>query len=294
MQKIPKPFSVQIKIKMSTDKTFKRVLQGLGSINKSTMISMVKFAMARSFQKAIAERYAKVASTITKTEQISRTRAQNTNFQNQNKRRQLISVATKLQQAIAAGNEKSIKRLQEQQRKLIQQYTKLQSSLDRKPKGILKSHLQRAINVATARRVTAHSRMIRRFTDNSSMKGFSIESGVVVNIGNMAEINQIDVPSITTILNRGASARSKFRNLLKLMEYGSGLYAKPSPVLHRSRYKTEVGTWFYGPRKGQGLHFAGQKPGNFLRTQTGLRYTQDGLMFMQIFANRLNNRIFGI
>lgn len=293
MPRIPRSFRVEIHIKMQSDKTMKRVVEGLGSITRSTMISIVKYAMAKSFQKAIAERYAKTASVTPHTQQISSRRSENINFQNKTKRRQLISVATKLQHAIQTGNEGAIKRLQQRQKELVKEYTQLQSRVEGKPKGVLKSGLQRAVRTATNRRQSMHRRIIHQIIDSNAMRGHSIDSGIVVRIGNLAQLEAIEAPSITTILS-GAQTRSKFRSLLRLMEFGSGVYAKPSPVLHGSRYKTAVGTWFYGPRKGQGLHFLGQKPGNFLRTQTGLPYTQDGMMFIHLFAERLNRQIFGV
>lgn len=278
---------------MQSDKTMERVVAGLGSINKATMITILKHAIAKSFQKAIAERYAKVASTIPYTQQISRRRSENINFQNKTKRRQLISVATKLQHAIQTGNEGAIKRLQQRQKELVKEYTQLQSRVGGKSKGALKSGIQRAAQAATNKRIPKHNRMIRDIVSSGAARGYSTGTGVVVRIGNLAELEARKTPSITDELPK-ARSKTKFRSLLRLMEFGSGVYAKPSPVLHGSRYKTAVGTWFYGAGMGKGLHFLGQKPGNFLRTQTGLPYTQDGMMFIHLFAERLNRQIFGV
>lgn len=110
---------------------------------------------------------------------------------------------------------------------------------------------------------------------------------VVALMGRIRDLDAIKSPSATQILSKHNS-RSPYKILWRQMEFGTGMLRKPgeSPFVP-TRYTSSEG-WWYGPPNSKGaVHFRGTHPGNLLRTQTGIPYSQDALSFYRLFGTRM-------
>ena len=142
--------------------------------------------------------------------------------------------------------------------------------------------VQNALRQAAQQRLTKMKQVRDLLTDRSKIKvEYGSRNGVVnsitLRIGNIAELDKIKTPSATPLIT-GHRSTSKFNILWRQMEFGTGVFAFPT-MRTSGRYKTSAGTWWFGPRKGFGVHFAGNKPGQFLRQRTGELYSADAMQF---------------
>jgi len=117
----------------------------------------------------------------------------------------------------------------------------------------------------------------------------------VIGIGNLDDLNAIVTPSYG---DPNTGGTSKHKILWRQLEFGTGIYAKPSPRLGPTRFKTRRGTWWFGPsdvrkRRFVGLHLRGSRPGNVLTTAAGLPYDSDALLFRQAFFETMQRQLFG-
>lgn len=112
-------------------------------------------------------------------------------------------------------------------------------------------------------------------------------NSITVSLGPIAALDKIQVPSATPLIT-GHPTESKMTSMWRQMEFGTGVFAFPTGRFE-GQYKTSAGSWWFGPRKGFGIHFAGTQPGNILRDQTGVLYSSDAMRFKQELE-RLFNR----
>lgn len=142
--------------------------------------------------------------------------------------------------------------------------------------------VHKALRAAALERLSRMRKVIATLTDRSLMKvEYSWRNGVVngitVRVGNIAALDKIKTPSATEELS-GHRSKSAYNILWRQMEFGTGVFAFPN-VRSGGRYRTSAGTWWYGPKKGFGIHFAGNRPGQILRQRTGELYTADMMKF---------------
>lgn len=109
---------------------------------------------------------------------------------------------------------------------------------------------------------------------------------IVLGIGRLRKLEKIETPS------RSSKARSKFRILLRQLEFGTGQFAKEGYARKggsESRYKepNAGGAWWFGPSRGRGYLVYGTRPGNFLRTAASLPYDEDARRFTTVMQQRL-------
>ena len=125
--------------------------------------------------------------------------------------------------------------------------------------------------------------------------GVDASGNPVIGIGKLEDLNAILTPSFG---NPDTGGTTPYKILWRQLEFGTGIYAKPSPRLGPTRFKTRRGTWWFGPsdvrkRRFVGLHLRGSRPGNVLTTAAGLPYDSDALLFRQAFFETMQRQLFG-
>ena len=125
---------------------------------------------------------------------------------------------------------------------------------------------------------------------------------VVFGIGNIAHLDKIETPKSGV-----SSSFQEFGIMWRQLEFGTGVFAKRVSSPYGGFRATGAGTkdatipgaWWLGKRVPQGiairsgLRLKGSRPGNFLRTYTGLPYEQDAQRFgseFQILLTRALRR----
>jgi hypothetical protein len=121
------------------------------------------------------------------------------------------------------------------------------------------------------------------------------EKNIVLSFGLFSRLNEIKTHD---------KSRSAMNVLWRQLEFGSGMFAKaagnqldiggspgttiPRTINSRGKQKDEAndGSWTL-----QGFHVLGTYPGNWLRRQTGLPYTEDALRFQKQVAKQLQARL---
>lgn len=153
--------------------------------------------------------------------------------------------------------------------------------------------VRQALDRAHSLRAGAFGSVVDRITDTSLMVSNRTSTDVTVATGSIQVLDQIISPSATQLL-RNRNSSSPYNILWRQMEFGTGIMRKQYPGnISPTRYTTDKG-WWYGPKTAyRGVHFKGTKPGNLLRTQSGLPYTEDALKFQREFGQRLRRYLNG-
>jgi hypothetical protein len=108
------------------------------------------------------------------------------------------------------------------------------------------------------------------------------DSAVKLGIGHLPTLDAIKTPSATPMLT-GKQTKSRMNVLWRHLEFGTGVYAS----------KGTKNKWWYGPRRGAGIHLKGSKGVNALYDGRGVPYEADALRFESVFANMLTRALRG-
>jgi hypothetical protein len=82
--------------------------------------------------------------------------------------------------------------------------------------------------------------------------------------------------------------------LWRQLEFGTGIYSKGEWKTVTGPTQAQAGgDWWYGPKRGVGIHLAGSRPGNFLRNSTGMHYDSQALRFSDAVAQHLDRALRG-
>ena len=121
---------------------------------------------------------------------------------------------------------------------------------------------------------------------------------MTLGIGDLAvlESKNMETPSFTEhgLNGPGHETDSSFRILWRQLEFGTGIYAKPSPRPGPTTWKESTGSWWYGQLRGNGLHLRGSRPGNILWDAQSVPYSEDASGFESRFAGMLQRAILGL
>lgn len=278
---------IEFRINLEVDKTTERILAGLTRLqDPQVMEQAIKTAMRKSILEGVRKRFAQQQATMALVSVIPSTasKALNTVKVHQQFRKLGKRIAT----AQKNNDVNKLNALHKEQATLVRKLTKRKQRLGRGRGAVLQ-----ALRSASNRRRS----LMRNVRDVLGGEGpFGSEStkdSMTISVGAVPVLNSIKSPSATKLLSNRYSS-TIYNHLWLQMEFGMGVFAKPTPILGGTRFKTQSGSWWYGPRLGRGIHFLGQKPGNLLRTQTGLPYTEDGRALTRMFAAQMNNILFGV
>jgi hypothetical protein len=113
----------------------------------------------------------------------------------------------------------------------------------------------------------AMEKVMQTLVDPKLMEATRTKTQLVLGIGDRNLLNAIETPSYYP-------AKTRYKIMWRHMEFGTGMFAKPGRRV-TGPTKEGDGSWWYGPKKGQGLHLAGSQQGNILRKKGGEGYTED-------------------
>jgi hypothetical protein len=267
--------------------------------NPATIARLLRVVLAQSLKQAYDKRYAAVAGTLHKVEEVGATTSLTAkDFDNINIRRKLLKLGAdieELQDKVALGAEqgKRIGALQAEQAELLRKFVKSRSRT--KHKG--ESKLGQAIVQQNEERQRRQDDVMRLLTDENRIKASIQTTGkVTVRMGERTKLEGVVTPSIADFLGKGRKqSRSLYKKLFLQMEFGSGVLRKPGPhLIGNSPYKDGVGSWWWGKKKGSGIQFLGNRPGNILRDSTGLMYGSDAQAMWTVFNRLMTKLIFGV
>lgn len=282
--------NIEIRLKFTADKTLKRSATRIGRLSQDSIAEALKTAMQRTLIEGIRQRMlARGEQMVLVDRAAPHSRVK---FNGIHARQQLLRIQRNIAKAQANGDRREVNRQINKQREVLRKFT-----AGAKPK-LGKAHTEsakqlfRALNTTKVEKRQAVQQVRKLLTGKDAFVTEVNGDSITVGVGVISVLDQIYTPSATRELT-GRFSDSPFKKLWLQMEFGAGLYRKPNPLLHNSIYKTGVGSWWYGSKAGRGIHFIGQKPGNFLRDRTGLRYTKDGLLFERVFKQQMLRMLFG-
>lgn len=144
--------------------------------------------------------------------------------------------------------------------------------------------VSQALDEAALERIGRFNEVISLIVNQNYFHIQRDEHSMTLGIGYIPSLDEVQSPSATPIIY-GVDTRTPYGILWRQMEFGMGVTqrkAYPGPIaLTRSSSKQG---WWYGPKTpSAGIHFKGTQPGNFLRDQTGLPYSQDSVAFHDLF-----------
>jgi hypothetical protein len=275
-----------LRLNVQVDPTTERLVQGLAQLSDpAVMAKLVEDVMRRTILEGVRKRFAKEQSSMALVSVANHHGAKA--LEKVQTRNQFRRFSQRIAKAQLANDVDALQSLHRDQAALVRRLTRNSTTLAGR-KGAFMSALRTAASERASQMRTVRDLMTRGPFDTQADG-----NTLTVSVGAVPVLNRIKSASATKILT-GKDSGSSYRTLWLQMEYGMGLYAKPSPSLHKSPFKTESGSWWYGARRGQGVHFLGQRPGNLLRTQLGLTYGEDSQAFTRLFGEHVNRILFGV
>lgn len=119
------------------------------------------------------------------------------------------------------------------------------------------------------------------------------KKGVRVGIGRLAQLETIETPSATSFLT-GNDTKSKKTSLWRHLEFGTGIYATGPGADASSKFKESDGSWWFGPKRGRGLHLKGSQGAHAIFDKQAVMYGDDAMRFEKVFAQLLSQALGGI
>lgn len=285
--------SVNIRVRLRPDNKLTIMARRTGKLTPEEVAKIIQYALRASLLAGIKRRYAARGFDMQYVYRAGQNNA--SNFNSLHVRQRLLRlarlIAREQERAEETGRRGRLNELLQEQRDVLAEFS-LGARPLMKHRGKQSSRVRAALDKATAQKRAAMGRVLQVLAGSDPFVVEPTASGVRVGVGVVSVLRGIETPSATKIL-QGKRSNSLYRQLWLQMEYGAGQFAKASPNLHTSPYKTGTGSWWYGPKAGKGIHFIGQKPGNLLRDQSGLPYGAEGRLFQRLFAERMNQMLFG-
>lgn len=277
---------IQISLDIAPDRNMKKLMAGLTKLTTGdTLEKLLQEAMRKTILEGVRKRFAANQATMALVSVANRAAAKSLN--SVKIRNQFIRLSNRITKAQQANDQEALNKLHRKQAEIVRTLTRGAHKLSSRP-----DKFHGALRAAARQRAG----LMRSVRDVIAGQGpYNVENDgnrITVSVGAIPLLNRIKSPSATTLLT-GHASKSLYQHLWLQMEFGMGVYAKPSPVMHGSPNKTATGSWWYGARKGQGVHFLGQKPGNLLRTKTVAAYPQDTAAFQRLFASQVTQLVFG-
>lgn len=291
-------YPLTIKFKFAANDKLKKVATKLARLSPEAIASIVKFAMRRTLLEGIRQRYAARGESILFTDRAPKVTTHD--FNSLSHRRRLMSVSRKIAAARLEQDFGKVAKFQKHQTEILKDFAaggkrlptgRTISSVFGHNKG-KSGRVLRALEAATLRKRSAQRAVMEHFIGADPFMVTTTEDTLTVGVGYIPALDIIETPSATDELS-GHPSSSPFKKLWLQMEYGAGIYATPSPAFTGTKFKTGVGSWWYGRHMGSGIHLLGQKPGNILRERTGAPYIGEGRLFQQVFAQQMKALIFG-
>lgn len=129
--------------------------------------------------------------------------------------------------------------------------------------------------------------VLRALTDASLLEVHTTDDGVLLGIGKLAELENIQTPSATPQLT-GHPTASSMTTLWRQLEFGTGVYARTAGGPRSPK------GWWYSPHPGTGLRLMGaQGVHAVFDAATGLPYHRDAVEFEEVFAGLLGRALAG-
>lgn len=257
-------------------------------LDPAALTAAIKTAVSQSFLANIGKRYAAAENDMNMQRRISNRRL--TGQLTQKDRERLANINAKVRgrllkvaQVAGPSDITKVRDILKVRDRILSSYQRSKYTA-KKQKDSRGKRVHQALREAAKQRLVAMRRVRDLITAKDQMEvEYGRRNGVInsitVKAGRLDQLDRIRTPSATPLIT-GHQSSSRFNILWRQMEFGTGVFAFPSGRFS-GRYKTSAGTWWFGPRVGQGVHFAGNRPGQFLRQKTGQLYTADAMLFEQ-------------
>jgi hypothetical protein len=184
----------------------------------------------------------------------------------------LIHLHSQLERAVREGYQTESRKIQDQ----------VKAKEDALQQALL--HAQGGSDLATGRFRELAIAIINLMTEVDTI-GMAISSdSVMLGIGPLNRLNAIETPSATPKLS-GHPTSSAMTTMWRQLEFGTGIYASGDPSGNPgSPFKEGDGSWWYGKKRGMGLHLLGTPGAHVAYDMDGVPYEPDALRFQTVFA----------
>jgi len=184
----------------------------------------------------------------------------------------LMHLHDKLEQAVSANQQGAARKLQDQVK--VKEQLLIEALGDAQGSSALSTGKFRELALA----------IINLMTEVESVGMGATSDSVMLGIGPLNRLNQIETPSATPHM-AGHDTSSQMTTMWRQLEFGTGIYASGDPEGNPgSPFKDGDGSWWYGKKKGFGLHLLGTPGAHVAYDMDGVAYESDALKFQSVFA----------
>lgn len=275
--------TLKIKIHIEADAKFRRVEAAVGALVKdpAIIIKMLRAAIQETLLVAYARRFAARTPQMRDMQRFPNASALGATAPDgvvDNPTRQAAKFARDLEAAVLAGDQQEIARV-----------TALQSEVSTVADPTSSDAAAGPVDRSGPSFTTLMAQVIDLITDEQRIGIVKGSGSILFGIGEIPALNDLDpTPSWAA-----GGSKSAFNVMWRHLEFGTGVYSKLPSANSDSKYSETDGSWWFGKKRGQGLHLRGSLPGNFLRTTSGLPYEADAIRFDNVFGAKLKQYLRG-